>query len=469
MSYEFGSRGRPSHQSSPGWSVSAALVFAAALGNITVPNEAIAANLVVGSAQRIVLPDAASLEKFGSSVAIDGDTAAVGAPNDDTPTAVNAGAVYIFLRNGQSQWEQRQRLTASNAAPNNQFGEAVALSGRNLIVGVPDRDSAAGTVYAFRRSTEDTTGTWSQEAQLTPVGLAPADTFGSAIALSGSTALVAATGDTDSAGAVYVFVRSGGNPPWAQQGPRLVAPQRVSDAAFGFSVAVDGDLALVGAPGQTDAGSAFAFRRTGATWSAGQSLAVGAPLASPQPGDAFGSAVSLSGTWSVVGAPKSEVAGVLEAGSAFFFEHVAGSWVARQRFDSPEPFDTGTFGTAVSISGNRAGAGASLDNASLGRVHLFRRENSTWLLHPAPLGPSSTEPETFFGSTVAISSSAVIVGAPDTPCPGSSECGAAYAFPIADAPASVPLLGGFAGAVLAGLSLAGTAFAARRRGKRACH
>src|SRR5262245_14191324 len=108
------------------------------------------AELTPGQRQQVVLADAADLENFGLVVAMDGDTAVVGTPNDDTPTGTDGGAAYVFVRNAAGQWQQRQRLTASNSLANDHFGEAVAISGRNLVVGAPGRNSAAGAVYAFR-------------------------------------------------------------------------------------------------------------------------------------------------------------------------------------------------------------------------------------------------------------------------------------------------------------------------------
>src|SRR6266498_686609 len=168
---------------------------------------------------KLTARDAASGDIFGFSVAVTGDTVVVGASGDN----MLAGSAYVFVRSGTG-WSQQAKLTASDAASGDRFGDAVGISGNTVVVGASDAASDAGSAYVFVRS-----GTsWSQQAMLTASDAAVFDLFGRALAVSGDTAVVGAiSDDTDAgpdAGSAYVFVRSGTG--WSQQ-----AKLTASDAA----------------------------------------------------------------------------------------------------------------------------------------------------------------------------------------------------------------------------------------------
>ena len=150
--------------------------------------------------------DSASFDQFGRSVAIDADTALVGAPFEDDE-GVDAGAAYVFTRSGSS-WNQQAKLTAGDAAARDQFGESVAVDGDTALVGAPLEDGEdlnAGAAYVFIRSGSS----WIQQAKLTDRDGFAGDLFGRSVAIDGDTALVGAPNDDDNgtnAGAAYVFV-----------------------------------------------------------------------------------------------------------------------------------------------------------------------------------------------------------------------------------------------------------------------
>jgi uncharacterized protein (TIGR03437 family) len=237
---------------------------------------------------KLVGSDSVTGDRFGGAAAVDGDTAVIGA------SALNnfLGAAYVFVRSGTT-WTEQAKLTASDAAPNDQFGSSESVSGDTILTGVPSKNSAQGVVYVFVRS-----GTaWTQQAELTASdGVAP-DNFGRAISLSGDTALVGAYLKAGGEGAAYVFVRSGTN--WTQQA-KLLAADSATGAIFGISVSLDGDLALIGAPDKANKqGAAYVFARSGATWTQFMELtAAGGAV-----GDSFSAAVSLSEGTVIVGAP----------------------------------------------------------------------------------------------------------------------------------------------------------------------
>src|SRR5205807_19220 len=150
-------------------------------------------------------------DQFGLSVALSGGTALVGAPFKNA----QAGAAYVFMRRGTG-WHQQARLTASGAAGGDWFGLSVALSGSTALGGAPGKNIGSGAAYVFARR-----GTgWHQQARLTAGDAAEEDNVGLSVAVSADTAVVGAPGKNGSRGAAYVFVRSGTT--WHQQ-TRLTA------------------------------------------------------------------------------------------------------------------------------------------------------------------------------------------------------------------------------------------------------
>jgi hypothetical protein len=295
-----------------------------------------------------------------------------------------------------------------------------------------------------------------------PASILATDRYAEAVAISGNTALVGARGDSANSGAVYVFLFNGTT--WAQQAKLVVTPAVVEEENFGAAVAIDGEQAIIGAPGlgdpntNEDAGGAYAFLRTGTTWSAGLSLGPGA-LPVWQSGNSFGRSVALSSDWALIG---------MDAGGpgfAYFFRLVGSAWVAQQRFNAAAPASADSFGKAVGIAGARAIIGAEQANTGGGSAQLFAFNGSSWARETPVLSGSASE--TFFGGAVAIGSSAALVGAVEELCSGgAAPCGAGFISPVADAPASaaaLPALGQASFYALALLLAAGGALLALRR------
>lgn len=205
--------------------------------------------------QQLVAPDAQPLEQFGISVSLSGETALVGAFFDSAP-AFAQGSAYVFVRSS-STWAFQQKLTASDAASVDFFGISVSLSGDTAVVGSPLSDTTAaedsGAVYVFVRSG----AAWSQQQKLVGSDSGQSDLFGTAVAAAGDEVVVGAS-DHDTAagldaGAAYVFGRSG--TAWTEH-RMLLPPGGAASDNFGASVAVAGDTVLAGAPmDETAAGS----------------------------------------------------------------------------------------------------------------------------------------------------------------------------------------------------------------------
>jgi hypothetical protein len=165
------------------------------------------------------------------------------------------GAAYVFVR--AATWLQQAKLTASDAAAGDFFGNSVAFSGSTAVVGAMNKNNQAGAAYVFVRSGT----TWTQQAKLTASDGITGDEFGSSVALSGSIAVVGAPGKVNFVGAAYAFVRSGTT--WLQRA-KVGATDTVGADDFGASVAVfsrpAGTIAVVGAPTKAaNTGAAYVF------------------------------------------------------------------------------------------------------------------------------------------------------------------------------------------------------------------
>jgi hypothetical protein len=159
------------------------------------------------------------------------------------------------VRSG-ARWLQQAGLSAADGVGGDQFGFSVALSGATALLGAPGKNTGTGAAYVFmRRGTR-----WLQQARLTARDSLPGDELGTAVGLSGDTALVGAAAPFNThAGAAYVFVRSGTG--WRQQ-VKLSAGDGAGGDHCGLFVALGGAIALVGAPGQNGStGAAYAFVR----------------------------------------------------------------------------------------------------------------------------------------------------------------------------------------------------------------
>ena len=259
--------------------------------------------------QKLLASDGAEEDRFGTSVAISGETVVVGAVSGQ-------GSAYVFARSG-GVWSQQQKLVASDAAAGDRFGESVAISSEGsipaVVVGAPRDDFAAGSAYVFARDG----GIWIQEAKLVASDPAADDLFGTSVAISGETVVVGAWNDDGAAGAnqgsAYVFVSSG--LAWIQQA-KLEASDAAAGDIFGGSVAISGETIVVGASfDDGDEGSAYVFARSGGVWSQQQKLEASDAAA----GDQFGRSVAISGETIVVGARRDDGAAGADQGSAYVF------------------------------------------------------------------------------------------------------------------------------------------------------
>ncbi|MCP5523945.1 MAG: cadherin-like domain-containing protein [Verrucomicrobiales bacterium] len=351
---------------------------------------------------------------FGYSVAVSGDTVVVGAIREDSSTtgvnstpddaASDAGAAYVFVRNG-AEWSQQAYLKASNTGTGDEFGTSVAVSGNTVVVGACYEDSSttgvnsrpnnaadwAGAAYVFVRSGT----TWSQEAYLKPSNTERLDRFGWSVAVSGDTAVVGSVGESSSttginstpneaaaaSGAAYVFVRDGTT--WSQEA-YLKASNTGSGDTFGASVAVSGDTVIVGAPWESGrgAGAAYVFVRNDATWSQEAYLKAG----NPGTDDRFGYSVAVSGDRVVVGAylEDSSTTGVNStpdeasesAGAAYVFTRSGTTWSQNAYLKASNTGTGDVFGQSVGVWGDTVVVGAHYEDSSTKGVNSVPNDAS---------------------------------------------------------------------------------------------
>jgi len=383
--------------------------------------------------QKLLPSDGALVDNFGWAVAANADTLLVGARGHDTAGGGDAGSAYVFVRSGTA-WTEQQELTASDGAAGDQFGYSVALEGDTAVVGARLDDNAggfdAGAGYVFVRL-----GTaWAQEQKLVASDGASADQFGTSVSLSADTAVIGAAGDDlpsgGEAGSAYVFARSGTI--WTLQ-QKLVASDGATGDNFGGSVAVSGNTVVAGArhgdtPVAADAGSAYVFFRSGVTWTEQQKLLASVSGAAF---DLFGGSVAVAGSTAVVGAERDDTAGGMDAGSAYVFVRVAAGWTEQQKLVASDAAPGDNFGHVVSVSGDTLVVGASgadtAGGAEAGAAYVFVRSGTVWT-EQQKLVASDGSPSDRFGSSVSVSADTVVIGAPNDDNISGTDAGSTYVF-----------------------------------------
>jgi len=311
--------------------------------------------------------DGAAGDIFGFDVSISGDTALIGAMRDDDK-GDGSGSAYIFVRSGDGIWTQQAKLTAADGAGGDRFGTSVSISGDTAIIGASeddDKSEDSGSAYVFVRAAD---GTWKQQAKLTPADGAAEDNFGESVFLSGDTAVIGAPDDDDKgkySGSAYIFVRAGDGI-WKQQA-KLTAADGAAEDNFGVVVSLSGDTALIGAWEDRDNkgcyfGSVYVFVRAGdGTWK--QEAKLTAPAPDGDVANQFGRSVSLSGDTAVIGLEEALFCRGSQA-AYIFIRAGDGTWQQQIKLTAPDcGKHADDFGTSVSLSGDTLFVGAPKDKS----------------------------------------------------------------------------------------------------------
>lgn len=294
-----------------------------------------------------------------------------------------------------------QRLTPPVGAQVAGFGSSVAISGDTAVVGAADGEVA---VVFVRQGSG-----WVEEQQLVPSDPS-SQGFGTSLAIDGDTLLVGSPNDTiDGAaqGSAHVFMRTNGQ--WAVQ-QRLLSPSGVAGGSFGAAVALEGGVALIGAPLEGSRGSAHVFERSNSVWSDTEQLSAGGA------NGCFGSSVALSQNRAIVGEP------CIDPGTAYAFERVNSSWTSGGLLthNNGPPTSHG-FGTSVALDGDSALVGATGTNylgAEVGSVTVYDRVRPppNFPSHWRELGDLLGSPDLGrFGGSLALKGDVLLVGAAKSP------------------------------------------------------
>jgi hypothetical protein len=406
-----------------------------------------AETVTVNEVAKLLAGDPASLDNFGYSVAVDGDTALIGAYKGYNNIGYDSGSVYVFIRDSAGNWSEQQKLSAGGVA--DRFGVSVALDGDTALIGayraygMEWNHFAWGAAYVFTR---DRDGLWTEQQKLTASDGANSQRFGWSVGLDGNTAVVGAIfdGGAGKYGAAYVFTRSDGV--WVEQ-QKLTASVRGYRDHFGYSVAVGGDAVMIGNPGYDDnfptIGAAYVFvRDSTGNWSEHeqQKLTASDPVGMGN----FGWSVAIDGDTAVIGSPYAH-SSVVSGAAYVFTPNSYGGWEEQDKLiPSDGDFNGLMFGQSVDVDGNTILIAAPHDDENgwqSGSVYLFTRSAGVWS-EALKLLPSDGQWFDKLGSC-ALSGSTVVAGAPYHDTLGLTDAGAAYVFsfvtntpPVADAGAS---------------------------------
>jgi hypothetical protein len=266
---------------------------------------------------KLIPSDSTYDDHFGLSVALRGDDALIGATGASSRGRTGTGAAYVFVRTSAG-WSEQFKLFGTESDGYDDAGSAVALDGNTALVGALGaftQGSSAGATYVFQRSGS----TWTQQARLVAQDPRSGARFGNAVALAGDTALIAADRASSAAGmdsgTVYSFTRLGDK--WQQQ-QKLEVSDGSYSPGFGAALALSQDTLLVGAKeaeraGLSGVGAAYVFVRSNGTWTQQQKLVA----SDGGPYDSFGAAVAIEGDTALIAAPRTPGAAGPDTGTVY--------------------------------------------------------------------------------------------------------------------------------------------------------
>lgn len=383
--------------------------------------------------------DGASGHDFGMDIALEGNTAVIGAPGWNNEHGNYTGAVYIFTHDGSS-WVETFRLMASDARAYEAYGVSVELEGETLVVGAsraqlgqpgdPNFVPNAGAVYVYTGSG----ATWAEQARLQPAGLVDFSDFGGPLDLDGDTLFVGAPEyGGEFTEVVYAYNRTGND--WGTP-QELRGPDPTGNHQFGGAVAVAGDVALIGAPGidccdglsPFEKGVVYVFMRSGNVWSAAGSFMP----ADGFPGDNFGCNIAFDGTTAVIAACQAYGLPLgSNRGYAYVFTRNGSTWTqtARLKPEGDAFFPAGI--GAVFLDGDQLllGTDRAPGEPPSGRIYPYRLIGGAWIMEPS-IAPPDGLAETGFGSAIALNNMYLLAGASSLDLGLATRQGGVYAFTI---------------------------------------
>jgi len=340
-------------------------------------------------------------------------------------------------------WTEKQKLLATDGAAGKVFGSSISLDGDTALIGAVLGDGNAtnsGSAYVFTR-----TGlTWTQQAKLTASDGATNDHFGWSVAIQGDTALIGTIGDWDTgyySGSAYVFTRSGTT--WTLQ-QKLIASDGTAGDCFGFMVSLDGDTALIGADWDDDngnnSGSAYVFTRTGTTWTQQAKLL---PSDGAAEDDFSGGGVCLSGDTALIGAELDDDNGV-DSGSAYVFTRTGTTWTQQAKLLASDGTAGDQFSNwGLSLDGDTALIATFYDDdkgTNSGSTYVFTRTDTIWTQQQKLLASDGAAQDQF-GVSVALDGDTALIGAWNDDDNGANS-GSVYVFTKGGIDIGIDITGG---------------------------
>ena len=354
--------------------------------------------------QKIVASDRSVRDRFGKTVAMDGNYLVVGAPLKDIVSAnPDAGAAYVFERNSMGVWEEVKVLLSSDRTELDEFGTSVSIFGKTIVIGAPledqntmnmDTKNGAGSAYIFKR---DALGDWTETQKIVGLDRDIGDFFGIDVSVWDSTIIVGAYQDDlavtqENAGSVYFFQQNTNGDFIETQ--KVTASDIDADDFFGYAVDIFDDKVVIGAYQEdedlmsnntfSDAGSAYVFEKgTDGFWHQEQKIVA----SDRDAGDFFGYDVAISGNVILIGARLEDQDDMgnnfrNSSGSGYFFEkNENGNWEQFQKVVASDRSDIDNYGTAVSISVDYAFIGSPFND----KPQTDNNTGTGYLLHGACL------------------------------------------------------------------------------------
>ncbi|MFT7662949.1 MAG: hypothetical protein ACI87A_001170 [Planctomycetota bacterium] len=319
--------------------------------------------------QKIAPVDGVAGDNFGRSVAVQADTAVIGAHWDDTVGGFRAGSAYVYEFNG-ADWQAIKKLVPFDTAAGDAFGNACAIDGDVLAV-TAWRDDVVGTdsgsVYVWR----DNGVEWSFEQKLVPSDMANLDQFGRGVWISDDVMVIGAWKNDDDgmdSGCAYVFRYDGMN--WIEE-QKLTASDAAAGDQFGFSVSMDTDVILIGShradAGVAASGAAYVFRYDGMTWVEEQKLTASDSIA----GNWMGWAVAIDGDTALVSAHHSFDLPLVSPGAGYLFRYKNGVWTEEQKLIASAGVNGDVLGFHLALDGDTAVMGAWRVDSNTGEAYVY--------------------------------------------------------------------------------------------------
>ena len=384
--------------------------------------------------------------EFGVSVVVHGDTAMIGAQQAMIDGNEGQGAVYVFQRSN-GVWRRTQKLVANAGQAFDLFGDAIAFNATTALIGAygtaVNDNFSQGAVYVFTL----VDGSWTQAQEITVADGQMFDNFGYSIGLSGTTAIIGAdgaqVGDNGFQGTAYVFDGASGT--WTQTQKLTAGDGGIGDI-FGYSVALDGNRAMIGAYANNQyQGAVYVYALDNGSWTQTQKLVAG----DGSPNTYFGYATALSGSTLLVGAWGANPNGNDMQGSAYVFTESNGSWTQVQQLFASDAAPHDKFGHSVALQGTTAliGADGWSNSTAQGAVYAFDATSGVFV-QTQRLVASDGAPSYQFGLPVTLDGTTALVGswlwlAPDGKMPG-----AAYFFELNGTPPPTYSIGGTVGGLM---------------------